>query len=278
MEVARTDKSKECWITSSADESEAPDWIVTHLEEVVLDDFLARDGVRTEPVTISNRSEPERFEVIVGFFSIEIGAESGFRDSQLLVSPAFVVPGFQVALVVDMPGDCENPGELDLSDILNNRVEVLEAAISIDVGEQIRWFDGVVSSTRSSEIVRSRHWWRLFREIASELKVFDMIPLTVMSDVCGSARNENGEISRIIDVNGVCGAEAGLEAGTESISARIFRVTRRVIYLGTVERGARTIGIGDGEAVVGEGAQNSTRIVEEFQGFVAGVEHNHSDL
>ena len=58
----------------------------------------------------------------------------------------------------------------------------------------------------------------------------------------------------------------------------VWPATGWVIYLGTVEQGARASCVGDAEAVFGEGAQNTTRIVEEFEGFVAGVEDGSSDL
>ena len=91
-----------------------------------------------------------------------------------------------------------------------------------------------------------------------------MIPLTVMSDVGGNPRSKNSENARIIKASGVRGTVLDLETGMESIRAHVFQATRWVIYLGAVERGARTIGIGDGETVFWEGVQNSTGIVEEF--------------
>ena len=51
-------------------------------------------------------------------------------------------------------GDGEVTGELDLSNILNSGIEVLGGATSIDVGEEVRWLDGIVSSARSGEVVR----------------------------------------------------------------------------------------------------------------------------
>ena len=49
-------------------------------------------------------------------------------------------------------------------------------------------------------------------------------------------------------------------------------------YLGAVEHGARTDIIGDHEGVLGEGVQDSTRIVKEFEGLVAGVDDGRGDL
>jgi len=36
--------------------------------------------------------------------------------------------------------------------------KVLGNAISVDIGEEDRWLDGVASSTRSSEVVRNGDW------------------------------------------------------------------------------------------------------------------------
>jgi len=51
-----------------------------------------------------------------------------------------------------------------------------------------------------------------------------------------------------------------------------------VIHLCAGERWARTGGICDGEGVLGEGAQDSTGIVEEFEGLVTGVGDGRGDL
>ena len=50
-------------------------------------------------------------------------------------------------------GDSEFTGELDLGYISNGGVEVLWGTISINVGEKVRWLDGVVSGTRLGEVV-----------------------------------------------------------------------------------------------------------------------------
>ena len=41
-----------------------------------------------------------------------------------------------------------------------------------------------------------------------------MVPLTIMSDIRGSARNEDSEDTGVIKADGVCGAELDLEAET----------------------------------------------------------------
>ena len=99
-----------------------------------------------------------------------------------------------------------------------------------------------------------------------------------MSYVRGSARSENGENAGIIQTNSICGVVLDLEAGIKSINAHVPRTTRLVIHLGAVERGASAIGIGNDEGVLGEGAQDSVGIIEEFEDLVASVGDSHGDL
>ena len=75
-------------------------------------------------------------------------------------------------------------------------------------------------------------------EITPESKVADMIPLTVMNDVRGSARSGNGENAGITEASGVRGVVLDLEAVIGIISAHICQTTRRMIHLGAAERGA----------------------------------------
>ena len=42
--------------------------------------------------------------------------------------------------------------------------------------------------------------------------------LTVMGDIKGSARSENGESAGVVEAGGVCWAVLDLRAGTESVS------------------------------------------------------------
>ena len=58
-------------------------------------------------------------------------------------------------LVVDA-GDSEFTRKLDLGYIPNGGVEVLRETININVGEEVRWLDGVVSNARSGEVIRGR--------------------------------------------------------------------------------------------------------------------------
>ena len=97
--------------------------------------------------------------------------------------------------------------------------------------------------------------------MAPKATLTNMIRLTIVSDADGSPRIKNGEHAGIIEACSVCGDVFDLEAETERMSTGVLRVTRRVIYLGAVERGARASGVGNDECVLGEGVQNSTRIV-----------------
>ena len=96
-----------------------------------------------------------------------------------------------------------------------------------------------------------------------------------MSNIDGSARSENGESAGVIKASGVRGAELGLE---KSMSTRVCQVTKRAMYLGTFEHRARASTIGNAEGVLGEGVQNSTGIVEEFESLVTSVEDCRGDL
>ena len=54
--------------------------------------------------------------------------------------------------------------------------------------------------------------------MASKSKGIEMIRLTIMDDVDGSARIENGKNTRILKASGVCRAVLDLEQGTESMN------------------------------------------------------------
>jgi len=88
-----------------------------------------------------------------------------------------------------------------------------------------------------------------------------VIQLTTVGDVEGCARVENGENTRILKASGVCRAVLDLEGETENMNTHGCLVTRRVTYLGALERWARASGVGNAEGVLGEGVQDSTRIV-----------------
>ena len=98
-----------------------------------------------------------------------------------------------------------------------------------------------------------------------------------MSDIDKGTRGENGKSAGIAEVSGVLGAVLDLEAEARNISTQVRQVTKRVIYLGTIELRARASGISDAEGVLGEGVQDSTGIVEKFEGLVTGVEDGRGD-
>ena len=109
-------------------------------------------------------------------------------------------------------------------------------------------------------------------------RVTDVIRLTIVWDINKSTRSENGEEAGVIEAGGVRGTVLDLEAEAESISTYVCQVNRRVIHLCAGKRWARTRGIGNGEGVLGEGVQDSTGIVEEFEGLVTGVGDGRGDL
>jgi len=101
-----------------------------------------------------------------------------------------------------------------------------------------------------------------------------------MGNIDGSARSENGENAGVIKAGGVSWVVLGLGAEAKSMSTRVCQVwlDSCAIYLGTIERGARASGISDAETVLGEGVQDSTGLVEKFEGLVTGVGNSRGDL
>ena len=72
---------------------------------------------------------------------------------------------------MDAPGGGEIGRELDLRNTLDGGVQVLRGAISVDVGEPVRWFDGVVSGAGSGGIVYVGNWGSLLEVVPDESKV-----------------------------------------------------------------------------------------------------------
>ena len=114
-------------------------------------------------------------------------------------------------------------------------------------------------------------------EMALKSKAIDVIQLTIVGDVDGSARIENGKNTGILEASGVFRAVLDLEE-IESMSAHVCWVTRQKIHLGTFERRARTRYVGDGEGILGEGVQGPTGIVEKLEDLVTGVGDGRGDL
>lgn len=134
---------------------------------------------------------------------------SGIEYSLLMVRAAD-----EGALRMDVSRDSKISKELDLGNAHNGGIQVLGCAISIDVSEEVPWFDGVVSGAGSSEVVCSRNWRTPWDDVWRS----NNDPLTIMSDIDGIPRSENGENAGIIQASGVRGVVVGLEPHTESIS------------------------------------------------------------
>ena len=152
VENVRTHVGEGIRLGAGAIVGEAREPLAVDQPEVVLDDLPARLGEGTEPGLVSVRAGPESLNVRVGLSGVILGVLSGGFDDLLLGPRAGRVAD---PLVVG-PGDGEVAGEPDLGNILNSGANILGGAISVDVGEQVRRLDGVVSSARSSKVVRSR--------------------------------------------------------------------------------------------------------------------------
>jgi len=101
--------------------------------EVTLDNTLARSGVGTKPGVVSVRAARDALDVSVARASVALGIRSGGVDLRLSGRRATDVGG---PLVLDV-GNGEVTGELDHNNVLDGGVEVLEGAISLDVGEKV---------------------------------------------------------------------------------------------------------------------------------------------
>ena len=150
---------------------EAREVVTANQLEVAPDHVLASTVVGTKPGGVSGGATQDPRNVQEGVPDIELGVSDSGVKQQLLVGRTAVKAS---PLVVDTRGSLrEATRELHLSGIPNSGVEVLGGTISIDVGEKVRWFDGVLSSARLGEVIRSGHW-RSFHEMTSESKVVEM--------------------------------------------------------------------------------------------------------
>ena len=122
------------------------------LPEVVFDIGPAKNTVGAEPGLVSVRVARHILNVRVGFAGVGLSTFDSVVEEHLF-EPFAVREGSP--LIVDA-GDSEVARELDTRNILNSGAEVLGDAVGIDVSEQVRRLDGVVSSARSSKVVRSR--------------------------------------------------------------------------------------------------------------------------
>ena len=148
----RTGVSEGIGSSAGAVVGEAREVAAVDQPELLLDGALARVSVGTEPGVVSDRVPPNALNVIVRLAGVFLGVTTRGHAEYLLDIRATRV-GFP--LTVDAR-DGEVARELNSSNILNSGAEVLGGTVGIDVGEQVRWLDGVGSSARSSKVVRSR--------------------------------------------------------------------------------------------------------------------------
>ena len=121
---------------------------------MALDGALVRRGVGTEPDSVSGRVTRDTQKVRVGIISIVLSVGGGGIELRLLGCRAANEEG---PLFVGT-GDSEVTRKFNLGNIPNGGEQVLGGATSIDVGEEVRWLDGVVSSASSSEVVCTGDW------------------------------------------------------------------------------------------------------------------------
>ena len=113
-----------------------------------LDGARVRRGVGTEPGSVPGLAAGETHHVGVGIGSIILGVGSGGVELRLPGRRATDEGG---PLSVGT-GDGEATREFNLS-VPNVGDQFPGGAIGIDVGEEVRWVDGVVSRASSSEVV-----------------------------------------------------------------------------------------------------------------------------
>jgi len=113
--------------------TEAREFVVVYLPEVVFDGGPARISVGAEPGPVSARVARHTLSVRVGFAGEGLGTFDGVFEEHPF-DPSAAREGSP--LIVDA-GDSEVAKELDLCNILNGGAEVLEGAIGINVSEQV---------------------------------------------------------------------------------------------------------------------------------------------
>ena len=121
---------------------------------VVLDSALASSGVGTKPGPVPGRAARDTQKVSEGINGVGLGARSSSFDLRLSGCRATD----EASPLVVGAGGSEVTRELDLSDVPNSGVEVLGGTISINVGEEVRWFNRVVSRPGLGEVVRGGDW------------------------------------------------------------------------------------------------------------------------
>ena len=148
----RTDVGVGVRFSTSAVVGEVRVLVVADWLAMTLDDALVGRRVGTEPGSVSRRATREALKVRISVASTGLGAGGGGIELRLSGRRAANERG---PLVMDT-SDSKVVREPNLSNILNSGEEILGGPISIDIDEEARWLNGVVSSASSSEVVRSR--------------------------------------------------------------------------------------------------------------------------
>jgi len=151
LEYIRTDVGVGISLSAGAIVGEARVLTAIHQLVMSLDSVLLSIAVGTEPASVSGRGALHARNITVGVEGIHLSPSGCVVELRLLGRRAAVEAG----PLVEAAGNGEGARELNLSNTLNSGVEVLGGAISVDIGEKGRWPDGIVSSSRSSEVVRS---------------------------------------------------------------------------------------------------------------------------
>jgi len=149
----RTDEGRAIRSGAGTVVSEARESVAVDHPEAVFDSAPANSAVGAEPGPVPARVARHTLNLRVGFAGVGLGTINGVFKEHLF-EPSAVHEG-HIPFVMDA-GDSEVARELNPCNILNSGAEVLWGAASIDVSEQVRWLDGVVSSAGSGEVVRSR--------------------------------------------------------------------------------------------------------------------------
>ena len=131
---------------------EARELMAADQPEVVLDDVLTSGGIGPEPGLVSVRPTRDTKKVRVSTAGVGLSVTGSGVELRLPDRRAADEAG---ALFVGAR-DGEGTGEFEFSHILDGSVEVLGSPIAINVGEQVRWLDGVVSRSGFGEVVSGR--------------------------------------------------------------------------------------------------------------------------
>ena len=147
LKATRTDIGVNAGLVARTGVAEARKIAAIDQPEVGLDCVRVIGIGYTEPGGISERARrscTETHNVIIRLAGITLGVGSGLVDLRLLDERAATVGS---PLIVDA-GDGECTRQVDINNIFNSGVEIIGSAISVDVGEEVRRLDGVVSSAR----------------------------------------------------------------------------------------------------------------------------------